>query len=487
MGVAGNGARLRVDCRDTYNNITVFESNAVTGTTGSNPEDHVTVSVSGTIPSNTVTIYIEVCGSTNQGPGAGSSIEFDDVVFKTTKAAANDWPSIDISASDMHVTGYGTILLSWGNAQYCSNAQMYGSANGSTMETLLGTGTSGSHYFNGAPGNTYTFRIYEGTNHTRLLDSVTVVFHPETPEGAVIDDYEDGYTYTTTFSSDISASGRTETQGTLRFYTTGTNPYLIRTSGIAFSPTTYDTVKIRMKVNHGDTTGKFYWKNAQDWDEARSHSFTVINDGKWHEYELDLSSDTDWTNGGNITGFRLDPVTSAGAIVEVDYIVVVDPDAVQTWNAIDDFGTVQGQNGWSYSCFYYDGGWRTLMMTWWTDHWGISPYYSKLWIKAGAISSQFHPACLIWSMPSNPTFTSVNISGNAHDMDGAGAGEDVTVYIIKNGAVVLWSATITNGDSIGYNFNVNVNMNPSDFIMFWVVGANNIGNATYFNPTITSQ
>ena len=58
--------------------------------------------------------------------------------------------------------------------------------------------------------------------------------------------------------------------------------------------------------------------------EAKSAPFTIINDGRWHEYEIDLSSDSDWTSSWTAYALRIDPGTTAGAIVEIDYIYLTE-------------------------------------------------------------------------------------------------------------------------------------------------------------------
>ena len=246
--VAGNGARLRVSFRNSSGGVLYsYDSTPVTGSSG----DFQIVSLSGQIPNNVNInkIFVEIVGSTDQGPGATSMIEFDDVVFKTTKAAANDWPTATITASDTRITGSGTITINWSTTN-CATAQIYCRVNNGNTEALAASGASGSNYFSGTAGNVYTLSIYEGTNHTRLLNSVTIVFHPESPshvDGLLLENLESGPTGTITYSADVS--NVSVTQGTMRFYTIGTDPHF-RTTRATIDTTRWKVVRFRMKVNH---------------------------------------------------------------------------------------------------------------------------------------------------------------------------------------------------------------------------------------------
>ena len=236
-------------------------------------------------------------------------------MFVEIVTAPNEPPSATISASATRITGSANTPISWSTTG-CSTAQIYYRTNDGN-ETYWRSGTSGSYSFYATAGNVYTFNIYKDTSHTRLLKSVTVVAYPNTPSGYTIEDHQNGSTADTWFHH---ISGQSESNGTLKFYTTGTDPIVLKNVTLSCNTNTYDQVKIRMKVCHGNTSGQIFWQNGSGWTGNHSQTFTVTNDGRWHEYVLNLSSHAYWT--GTVTQLRLDPVTAKGAMIEVDYIVV---------------------------------------------------------------------------------------------------------------------------------------------------------------------
>jgi hypothetical protein len=312
--VSGNGARLRIDFRDASEHVLrIDESEHLPANSGFNR-----LSVTGTIPSGTHHILVAVCGSTDVGSGPGSEMLFDDIAFVTTKPESGPKPTATISAQSEFITGSGSTIVTWGLANV-SSGQVYIRKNLEWNETLWQT-TPGSYVLNGIAGNTYTINVYANTNHTRLLNSITVTFHPSTPIGWVVDEFADGLVSGIDVSADIN--GLAESHGTMSFYTTGKDPHAIwkRTSNLTIDTSFFKTLKIRMKVNHGNFNGRLYWYNNDGtWDEQHAQSFTIINDGRWRTYVIDLGTHPYWT--GTVTGLRIDPTTAQGARVEIDFIV----------------------------------------------------------------------------------------------------------------------------------------------------------------------
>jgi hypothetical protein len=112
--------------------------------------------------------------------------------------------------------------------------------------------------------------------------------------------------------------------GNLSMESTGDDPFML-SAPVTIPADEYNRLGIRMKVSAGGATGGqlFFVTDADsDWDEAKSLYFNVHGDGKYHDYELDLSAVEGWV--GVITQLRLDPVESQGRIVDIDIIAFIE-------------------------------------------------------------------------------------------------------------------------------------------------------------------
>ena len=88
-------------------------------------------------------------------------------------------------------------------------------------------------------------------------------------------------------------------------------------------------VEIRMSSSDTDANAQLFWTvdGEGSFSEQRSQRFTLLPDGDLHTYQLELSTDPDWTS--TITQLRFDPVaTSHGGIVSIDSIRLLTPVAV---------------------------------------------------------------------------------------------------------------------------------------------------------------
>ena len=93
--------------------------------------------------------------------------------------------------------------------------------------------------------------------------------------------------------------------------------------GFAVDAAAFPRVEIRMKVSSGNTAQLFFVTASDPTeDETKSSLFSVIDDGQFHKYTLDMSAVKGWN--GTITQIRLDP-TDTQASVEVDYIRMMKP------------------------------------------------------------------------------------------------------------------------------------------------------------------
>lgn len=145
------------------------------------------------------------------------------------------------------------------------------------------------------------------------------------------------------------------------------------------------------------------------------------------------------------------------------------------YQASADFSSTQGYQQWSYldstgAQLTYDGA---------NSRWqGVETY---LIIGSGSMHpGKIRDAVRRWTAPENG---SVHITGVARDTAVTG-GDGVIVYIRKNGAN-LWSATINNGNTVGFSFDVTTSVAVNDRIDFVVDARSNESyDSTAFDPTI---
>jgi hypothetical protein len=101
---------------------------------------------------------------------------------------------------------------------------------------------------------------------------------------------------------------------------TGPDPYLVRAL-VRVRGDDCAALRLKMRVNAGHV-GKFYWTTERSpaFAEDKVTSFRITPDGRFHEYRLELRSDSRWA-GQLVTGVRLDPAKGVSAAdFAVDYI-----------------------------------------------------------------------------------------------------------------------------------------------------------------------
>lgn len=125
-------------------------------------------------------------------------------------------------------------------------------------------------------------------------------------------------------------------EGNLAAESTGDDPYIFSPSipyskysensgrwGPGFAAEDFPTIEIRMKVSSGYTGQLFFITNFPDYiqdytfDGPKSLRFSIIGDGQFHTYILDMTKVMKWS--GDIYQLRLDP-TDTRAMIEIDYI-----------------------------------------------------------------------------------------------------------------------------------------------------------------------
>ncbi|HDL64102.1 MAG TPA: hypothetical protein ENH12_01790, partial [Proteobacteria bacterium] len=105
------------------------------------------------------------------------------------------------------------------------------------------------------------------------------------------------------------------------------DPY-IEGPDISVPAVNFDRVEFRMRSRSASNSGQFFWRTAAEntFTEPKTRIFTVIADGDFHVYTLNLADQAEWT--GTITGLRLDPVANGDADgdtggsddIDIDYI-----------------------------------------------------------------------------------------------------------------------------------------------------------------------
>ena len=116
----------------------------------------------------------------------------------------------------------------------------------------------------------------------------------------------------------------TTSAGIMSFTSTTNDPAYYKAT--SFSADTYNKIKIRAKsASGGGTDAQIFWnRSGESYSEARSKHFTIISDGEFHEYTIDLGDHQYWS--GTIVGFRHDPFAVSGIAGQVDYIKAVAED-----------------------------------------------------------------------------------------------------------------------------------------------------------------
>jgi hypothetical protein len=108
-------------------------------------------------------------------------------------------------------------------------------------------------------------------------------------------------------------------QGRLLVRVTGGDPYLQRyLCQIRGSAVREAVIRIR---GSGDGGGQLFWTtlNAPDWNEQKSMRFVFPTDGAWHEVAIPVGDHPAW-KGQTISALRLDPGSTRGSRIEIDWI-----------------------------------------------------------------------------------------------------------------------------------------------------------------------
>jgi len=122
------------------------------------------------------------------------------------------------------------------------------------------------------------------------------------------------------WSAAHSVGSMSSTGGSMVFNITGADPYVNGPRDPDIDASVYRYIHIRMKSNASDPTAEFFWgTQAQPYHVGgREVAFAVTNDNAFHDYYVDMASNSQWT--GFVNTLRLDPSSSSTGHIEVDFI-----------------------------------------------------------------------------------------------------------------------------------------------------------------------
>ncbi|NLO82247.1 MAG: hypothetical protein GX094_04200 [Clostridiales bacterium] len=116
-------------------------------------------------------------------------------------------------------------------------------------------------------------------------------------------------------------------EGILCTKVTGGDPYMIK-SGLDLDANTHTSIEITMKLEEGSSGQVFFaTENSPQMSESKSQRFSVIGDGKFHTYIVDMGGVEEWK--GKIIALRLDiDGASIGSQVCIDSIRILDRSSI---------------------------------------------------------------------------------------------------------------------------------------------------------------
>jgi beta-glucanase (GH16 family) len=99
---------------------------------------------------------------------------------------------------------------------------------------------------------------------------------------------------------------------------TGSDPYIGSPIDLGIDATRFNRIAIRMRTSAGYDAQLFFTTDQEyNFDETKSKNFSIISDGEFHIYTVDMSLIPEWR--GRIVSLRFDPMDTSGNFA-VDYI-----------------------------------------------------------------------------------------------------------------------------------------------------------------------
>jgi hypothetical protein len=138
------------------------------------------------------------------------------------------------------------------------------------------------------------------------------------------DGYHNGWDVTTAISASSNLTINNNTSGVLNITSTTVDPQISMTTLGSFAPAVYKYINMRYRVSAG-TAGNaqiFFFNTTYTSpnSSAAVYSTSLISDNAWHTISINMSANTFWASGGNITGWRFDPTNASGVTMDIDFI-----------------------------------------------------------------------------------------------------------------------------------------------------------------------
>ena len=182
---------------------------------------------------------------------------------------------------------------------------------------------------------TYNLDMSSDTNWRGLVDMIRL--DPTNASGALIEfDYLRSYgpeqtgrpEWRWSTASDLEGwvvakdlSELVVSDGLFSASTTGNDPVIVSPGGLSVDASTRKWIVVRMKVTEGKLAEVFYKRTADpNFASLRKRQFDIRSNSEFVTYQLDMTDDPLWT--GTVDRLRLDPTTSSGAKVYIDYLLI---------------------------------------------------------------------------------------------------------------------------------------------------------------------
>jgi hypothetical protein len=159
---------------------------------------------------------------------------------------------------------------------------------------------------------TYNYEFYLILDSLTNIRSYVYSHQPNKNPDYIFEDDRQGWYY----RSGLEDAGF-PISGYIRVLTEASDPYMFSQHSL-WQASAVPKLYVNARYNTTNTNAKFYWSkfSSPGFPEAQSKSFTIIADNQWHVYEVNLSTDSDYT--GAIKQLRFDPVSDGGSGQYVD-------------------------------------------------------------------------------------------------------------------------------------------------------------------------
>lgn len=125
--------------------------------------------------------------------------------------------------------------------------------------------------------------------------------------------------------------------GILNVTSTNGDPQITMNNIGSFDPSVYKYINFRYRVASGTAgSAEIFFANVSNagFAEGRVIRETLVSDNAWHIATIDMSSNSNWSTGGNITGWRFDYAVASGVTMDIDFITLSTNPIIGTGSSI---------------------------------------------------------------------------------------------------------------------------------------------------------